>query len=362
MTQATAPTAITSLRFVSLRDLTIDHALWTNPRTITGLDDTAIGELAADIKARGIQVPLIVQKIKSTSGGVTNLVLEGQRRVLAANEVLAKDADIPVVDRSADAIVLTPETADELMLDMLAVAAKREGLSSVELSEVAERLRNRGRKLSDIAKAIGKNEGWISKILKARTQATPKLMLRWRKGQVTDEQFKDLAEVKDKESQEEKTEQVVKVRQSGDKTEARTLSKEIKEEERRAKAAPAKAPAPKPEVAVKGPQEDLFEKGAKPVAPKPPKKPTTARLALEDMLGLAARRAPTHDYVKGIMDGVAYALGEKYPDEWGKAWRVYLARVEGSGKPVKGKKAKSKKTAKAKARKPAKKAAKKRGK
>jgi hypothetical protein len=235
MTTTTAPTAITNARFVPLKDLVIEHPLWTNPRTVTGLSDDEIAELGTDIKGRGIQVPLSVQKIwaKSEGGEIINLVLDGQRRYLGARGVLPKDHEVPVTDRTAQPILLTPETADELMLDMLAVATKREGLSSVELSEIAERLRNRGRKLSDIAKAIGKNEGWISKILKARSLATPKLLLRWRKGELTDEQFKDLAEVKDKETQETKVDEVIKARQSGDKAEARTIAKEIKETAKR---------------------------------------------------------------------------------------------------------------------------------
>jgi hypothetical protein len=115
--------------------------------------------------------------------------------------------------------------------------------------------------------------------------------------------------------------------------------------------------------AVKGEQAEMFDKPKATPTPPPakPKKPMTARIALEGVLELADKRAPTHDYVKGIMDGIAFALGDKGPSDWGKAWRVYLARVEGSGKPTKKVKgAKVKKAAKAK--RPAKKAAKKRGK
>lgn len=377
-------TAITSLRFVPQSELVVDHKNWTNPRTITGLDEASLADLGKDIKQRGIQVPLIVQKIWSNADRTrfTNLVLEGQRRSLAVHEVMPKDYEVPVVDRTVDPIELTPEAADELMLDMLSVATKRDGLSSFELSEVAERLRKRERKLSDISKAIGRSEGWISKILKARSTSTPKLLLRWRKGEITDEQFKELAEVKEPERQEAAVAEVVKARKSGDLTEARLRSKEVKEgEKQKGKLCLVRGPngekcmrtnghdqadgpctdgvstswrpsgwvddAPR---TVKGPQVDLFKDDPVPVKPAPkPKKPMTARIALEELVSMRDRRPPTHDYVKGIVDGVLYALAEIGPEDFARPWTAYLARIDGSGakkKPAKSKKKSAKKSAK----------------
>jgi hypothetical protein len=216
-------------RFVKLSDLRLEHKHWVNPRIKSGLDVESLAELGADIKLRKIQVPLLVQKVVMPHGMPFNLVLEGQRRVLAGREVLDKDELIPVIDRTPEPVELTPEVSDKLLLDMLAVAVNREGLSSFELSEAASRLRDRDRTLADISKAIGKSESWISKILKARQGATPKLMLQWRKGEITDEQFKDLAEVKNHTEQEEKAKGVVEARKSGDLGEARIRAKEVKE-------------------------------------------------------------------------------------------------------------------------------------
>jgi hypothetical protein len=341
-------TAITNFRYVKLADLIVDHTNWQNPRTITGLDDSEIAELGADIKARGIQVALNVQKITTKGGGVSNLVLDGQRRFLAASEFLPKDADIPVVDRSIEPIELTPEAADQLMLDVLAIGTKREGLSSYELSEVAERLRKRGRTLGEIGRAIGRDESWVSKILKARSTATTKLMHKWRKGEVTDEQFKDLAAVKDPEKQSEATKEVVKLRESGDQAEARVRAKEIAETAKRETKTNGHATnghSSVPKVAVTGDQVPMFEdrsKPAKPAPAKPEAKKMTSRAVLEDLLGLADKRPATHDYVKGVMDGVRFALGEIGPEEFSKAWKIYLARVDGK-RPAK--KAKAKKAA-----------------
>lgn len=332
----TTATVSGSPRTVPLSSLRLEHKHWSNPRVFTGLQDDALADLGADIKSRGIVVPLIVQKIK-INGSVVDLVLEGQRRVLAGLEVLPKNAPIPVVDYRPDAIELDAATADDIMLDMLAVGTKREGLSSFELSEVADRLRDREMKLSVISKAIGKHESWVSKILKARSTATPKLMLQWKKGEVTDEQFKELAEVKEAAKQDAATKEVVEARKSGDKAEARLLAKEIVETAKRDK----EDAKPKLHVnglrpVVAGPQLGL------PHVPAPvttPKKPTPSKLVLEEMVSLADKRPPTSDYVKGLMDGVRYALGDLEPDKFARAWTAYLARIDGSGKSKKKAKA-----------------------
>jgi hypothetical protein len=349
---------ITAKRFVKLKDLTLDHKHWSNPREFTGLDDEDLAELGADIKLRGINDPPKVQQVRATGGGITDLEIDGQRRILAANEVLPPDTLIPVIDNTPEAIELTPEAADKIMLDMLAVVTYREGLSSFELSTIAEKLRSRGRTLSEIGKAIRRDESWVSKMLKARSQATPELLKRWRKSQITDEQFKDLSAVKEPEKQAEATKEAVKLRESGDAAEARLRTKELAESFKKeqkadkvngvngAHAKPAKL-EPK---AVTGQQEDLFDK--KPAAPAPKKVPMTSRLALEEMIAMANKRPPTADYVKGLMDGVRYAIGEIGPEDFSKAWKQYLARVDGAAS---GKKRKPPKKAKRATKKPAKK-------
>jgi hypothetical protein len=341
-------------RFVKLSELRLEHKFWVNPRVKTGLDAESLDALGADIKLRKIQVPLKVQQVRMPLGMDVTLVLDGQRRVLAAREVLDKNELIPVLDRTPEPIELTQEIADLMMLDMLAVGMQREGLSSFELSEVASRLRDRERKLSEIARAIGRSEGWISKMLKARGGATPKLMHQWRKGEITDEQFKDLSEVKDFHQQQNAAEKIVEARKSGDVAEARTQAKEVKETARAQNKPPKPAPpAPKVPPAVKGPQQGLFNNedeeraykragGQIDVKPAPPPKPKmVSRAVLDDMLYMADKRPPTADYVKGVIDGVRYVCGIMEADDFSKAWHQYIRRVE--GKPAKVKKAVAKK-------------------
>lgn len=345
-------------RLVRAKDLALDHEYWANPRSDTDLDDKSIAELAADIRLRGVQIALVVVKVKSTSGGVTDLVIDGQRRTLAALEV-DPTMLLPVIDKVAEPIDLTWEVSDRLLLDMLAVGTKRAGLSDYELSQVAERMKLRGKSLEDIGDAIGKSPSWCSRILTARANAQPKLMLQWRKGQVTTEIFKELAAVKDATKQEEKTAQVVEASKSGNKGEARALAKEAAITSKAEKPVPPKA-APQVAPVVKGPQVDMFGDGKKAVPAPKPRKPGPTRIQMEDVVAMAVKRPPTSEQVKGIILGIRYALGEVEPDAFGKGYDVWVRRVHGvitkkSAKPTKS--AKVKKPAKARkvAKKPAKK-------
>lgn len=357
------PSVISNLRFVRASDLVLDHQHWKNPRTVTGLDDISIAELGDDIKKRGLQVPLLVQKIKAVTksgGDFSNLVIEGQRRGLAIYECLPKDFEVAVIDRSPDVIELTPEVADKLMLDMLSVASRREGLSAYELSEVASRLRDRDHTHKEIGKAIGRDESWVSKILTARKNATPELMKRWRKNEVTEEQFRDLATVKDPVKQNDAAKEVVKAREDGDNADARHKAKELAQTFKNEQKTSASTSRPAP--VVKGPQATFddkkaqpssFDHDAKPSVPPPPKRNVPSKVSLEEIVALADRRPPTSDQVKGIVIGVKHALGILEQHEFGKAWDAYIARIDGSGKAKKAAKktkaaAKPKKAATAK--------------
>lgn len=338
-------------REVALGDLHLDHTYWINPRQFTGLDDQTIAGFAKELKERGVLDPPTVQKVRGASG-VINLVIDGQRRVRAALEAWNKNHKITVIDRTSDPIELTWDVSDELMLEVLAMGQHREGLSSFELSDIAERMRKRGdaKSMAEIAKAIGRDESWVSKMLKARATASPKLMLAWRKGQVTDEQFKELATVKDPNAQEDVTKKVTQLRDSGDKAEARQQVKELieasKNQEKKKEREPREEKAPNGHTTKVdgGEQAEMWSK------PPPVKPQSTPRAVLEELTGMADRRAPTHDYVKGIMDGVRYALGEVSPDDFGKPWNAYMERL--TGKKVTKKKA-AKKPAKKKAEKKA---------
>ncbi|HEY4266707.1 MAG TPA: ParB N-terminal domain-containing protein [Galbitalea sp.] len=345
----------TTAREVELKDLHLEHAMWANPRTTTGLGSDDLDDLAASIKERGILVPLEVLRVKNEDGGVIDLVVDGQRRVLAAKLAGFKgSAPIPVVDAREDTLEFNWHESDGVFLDMLSIAVQRVGLSSFELSEAAERLKNRGKNGEEIARAINKSASWVSRMLKARASADPKILAAWKAGKLTDEVFKDLSDVATA-KQSDALDDYLGVKKS-DRGGARAMAKE-------AKAKTVKNGHAKHKPVVSGEQKTLFEDDhaeAKAKKNQPPRKDF-----LEELVALSEKRTPTSDYVKGIMDGVGYTLGTKQLDEFSPAWAKYVNRVGGSAttsfsspKAKKGK-AKGKISKPTKARKPSKKSAKK---
>lgn len=347
-------------RLVPFGDIHLEHKNWRNPRTMTGLSDKELDELAADIKAVRsenkeksgiIDAPKVVQ-VNDGNGGVITLALDGQRRLLAGRRVpIPKNMMIEVIDLEDEPIDLTPEKGDELMLKALRMF-NREPLSSYELAMVAKDMRSRDRDLAAIADAIHKSESWVSRFLKALDTATPKLVHAWKKGDITDEQFKDLAGQKDVAAQEKSTETVVEARKSGNKAEARSATKEIAETAKQKKAREKAEKLEKIKAAKEAKERELAaKKQAKldkkngtttltfanadawtpPAEDTKPKKPVApARVVLEEMVSLAEGRPPTHDFVKGIIAGTKHAIGLLGQDELGKPWVEWISRVGGA--------------------------------
>jgi len=342
-----APAEEREVRYERLSSIRIEYKHWQNPRQRTGLEDAKIKALAESISARsttdetgivtaGLKQPLDVVSIKA-NGGTVLLAIDGQRRTRAMEYLgLPSDTLVPVFYYKPEPIDWTPAVAAELLLEVVEMASTREGLSSFELADVAQRLRSSkdedtGKEytMAKIAKAIDRSESWCSKILGAMKTATPALLLRWQKGEVTDEQFKDLATTKEPAKQKAALEAVVEAKSSGDARAARTLAKEAKVIAKRDQ---------KPKKPAKGEQTSIDTP--------PPMRPTPGAI-LDDLIRVADERPPTHDYVRGIMDGLRYARGAIDPKNFGKPWGAYMALVMGESppkaarsKPVKAKKPK----------------------
>lgn len=335
-------------RWARMSELYLEYKFWVNPRSMTGLDDERIGALAASILRgtksnetevfAGIEDPLEVVQI-DTNAGVINLIVDGQRRYLATKFAkLGDDVLIPVVDLEPEPVKWTGTLAGKYLARALEKVGTREGLSSFELSESAERLRSstdpdtgKDYTLAAVAATVGRSESWVSKVLAARERATPALLLSWKKSEITDEQFKDLAAV-DKRAQKKAASDVVEARKSGDLTGARTAAKEkkalavAKDKAKDAAAAEGKKPT------KKGEQSSLD-------LPPPRKPPPFA--VVEDMLSTAAAHPPTHDYVKGMMDALKWDRGLMDAANFAKPWSHYMERISDTS--AKAKKAKVKK-------------------
>ncbi len=323
-------------RMVRLSELQLEAPNWTNPRQFSGMKAADLTALGESIERDGIKTPLRVQQVLAAEGEIILLVIDGQRRKLAADHIgLKGSTPIPVIDVSPDPIEMTEDEADRLLDDAL-TTLDREGISSYELVDVAARLKARGKTLDYIAPRIRRSPSWVSKMLKAQGHASEVLLAKWKRGDVTDEQFKELAEVREPEAQRAAVEAVVEARKAGDKTEARVRSKETLATARASddRKAPACEPGTQQGLRLVSPDPTTISGGSASAdastrdAPKPP--PMRARAALEDVLALSAKRPPTDDYVKGILHGVEFALGKIDADGFSRAWGKYTERVAGA--------------------------------
>jgi ParB-like chromosome segregation protein Spo0J len=378
--------AIQSRRFVRLGDLVVEYKFWTNPRRQTGLDKVSIDGIAASILAgtvsevvdhepvvgkhgpvepvrtiAGIRVALEVVKIKGPNASVITLIIDGQRRFLAAKAAkLPDDALVPVVDLEPEPVEWTRELAGVYLLRAFDTVATRAGLSSFEIAQGAKALRetkdpDTGKEytLQKISQKVGRSETWVSRMLGALNTATAKVIHQWETGQLTDEQFKDAAALKDRQEQQQVADKAVEARQSGDRAGARALIKEQKiiakarDPKPTAAAKPVVPPAKpakpgkegkpaKAAAVVRGPQ------GTLPGVPPEPRKPP-AFAVIEDFLGLEKRKPPTHDHVRGFMEGARWVAGLLDPANFSKPMLAYMRGAAGAAaKPDDKPKAKSK--------------------
>lgn len=360
-------------RLVRVGDLLLDYKHWQNPRTFTGLDSDSLQSLANDIRQKsiptgkevmaGIDEPLLVVRILAKGGEVDQLVIDGQRRFRAVEMTdLGPDVLVPVRDREPEPVEWSEALAQQYLQDVLTVVGLRQGLSAFELSESAVRLRATidpatGKPLvhAKIATVIGRSESWVSKILAARAAAAPKLLERWRKGELSEEQFRDLAtSVADQEEQAQAAEETAKTRRE-DKAGARVSAKErrevalrearakrdkekadrlaakakAKEDRKAAREAKKEAKAGKGKKApvVKGPQADLPLAADKPAQPARPKALSPAKI--EDLLASSGKRPPTHDLAKGIILGIQVGTGRLDFADLPKQWHRYIEHLSG---------------------------------
>lgn len=342
--------------WLPLSSLMLEYKHWVNPRTSTGLSDESIKELADSIKPEtvtdesgirlGITSPLTVVRIHAANSQIVNLVIDGQRRHLAGAKLDPRgDALVPVLYADGgEPVEWTLELASKYYTQVLREGAQREGLSSFEISESAQKLRDRknpdtGKEytMAEISRVVHRSESWVSKMLAARKTATPKLMHSWATGALTDEQFKDLA-ASGGATQSKVVAQVIEAKESGSKTEARTAAKEAKEiarkEKREQKDAKKIAKASKRAAKVK-PSKDQeqheleWEPAPAPVpvpAPEVKRKPVSIAV-IADLLDNAREHPPTSDYSKGVIEGLSWAFGFMDHDKLGKAWITYVSRV-----------------------------------
>jgi len=297
---------------------------WTNPRVFTGLDKPSLNELAADIKAKERVIdPLTVQLVTVPGRAEPiKLVTDGQRRHIAAG--MAKISEVPVVYLTEEPVELTKEFATKLLSDAMSIGNLRETISSYEQALAAARLKEGGCNGKEVSRVIRRSEAWVSRMTKALTKATPTLIQDWKAGKITDEQFKDLSDVKI-EDQVEALKETRDARESGNKTEARAKVKELAAKFK-AERGPSKAELKRQAKAARQAKKDAKKAGkvaaAKPALPMPPSRSTLAHL-----VELGKSKPATHEYAKGVLDAFRYVLGELADAGLAKPWHAYIQRA-----------------------------------
>jgi hypothetical protein len=321
-------------RIVTLDHLVLEHPMWKNPRTITALGNKDLLDLGEDLVERGQKQDVLVQQIKMEDGSIIELVIDGQRRCLAlelqckTKKKSKSSVEVRVTDYLPSPVELTIESSDRMLLDALAVGIKRAGLSSFEQTEAAVALRNHNpeRTMSDVGMAIGRSESWVSRMVRARSLASPKLVTAWSKGKVTDEQFKDLADINPHDRQEEALGESLGLREGGGREAKAEARNKLKEKAQTAKA--EKKAAKQAKKPAKAKKESKKAKATNGHAKSNPDVFSKAKPGLAEITGLIKMKKPSDPYVKGLMDGALYAQGEIAPDEFKPAWRTYLKQVQ----------------------------------
>lgn len=120
------------------------------PQVRTVFDDGSISELAADIAARGMLQPILLNP-----NGTRYLVIAGERRLRACR--LLGHAAIPAL--------LTAASADESTLMQMAENIQREQLSAPDVAVAVRTLFDKLGSGQAVADAVKKSKSWVSKHL-----------------------------------------------------------------------------------------------------------------------------------------------------------------------------------------------------
>lgn len=356
------PSAGAAVELVRYGDLRIQHGCWTNPRRVTGLSDAKLAELAASIKegtvthedgeVAGVREPLHALKVRAANrDGFIVLVIKGQRRYLATGIALAgkglENARVPVIYREPEIVDLTPAVAATYALEELDDVETREGLSSYEILEVLAQLdgqKNPDGKpytMAELGAKAHRSPSWVSKMLGAYRSATPKLLAQWRKGEISDEQFRDVGSSAKGEKQEAVVEKIIEAKATGGAGAARQIAKEVK-----AKAQQAKADTKKAKAAKEPKKQPKLAKGEQASIAIPPPLAPIPRHIIDTVVNTSIKHPPTHDYVKGVLDGLKMAIGTIDISDLGKPWSAWAERVgdlvQGAAPKAKAKKARKK--------------------
>lgn len=181
-----------------------------------------IRELAADIKERGLLVPLLVwhKRLKREPHELPDgrsvwdryILLGGHRRHAAIT--LVRDEDPEAFD--VVPVVLFQGNEDDATFAGIADNLSREDLTVVDLAHAVYGLKLRGHTQATIAKRLSKSQAYISRLLKLRENLAPALLEAVARGQMPVDTALALADL-DERAQLRALERFLKKLEAGDK-------------------------------------------------------------------------------------------------------------------------------------------------
>lgn len=288
------------------KELALEGADFSNPRQT--IDKKSIAELADSIASQGLLYSLLVWHTKSDDGKRLNVILDGGRRYRAIGKLI-KERKANGLNKAVPVTFIKAETLAEARLKALTTSVQRQELSSYEVAAAIAEMVEAGQKQKGIAKLLGKSQTWVSRQLSAFKRAADQVKEAWQGGILPDDDVQHLAKL-DEDDQLKRLDEILALREqaAGAVDDAKAGDDIIRGPTREAKA--------KARQIAKGTDKEPAE----------PKKVRPSVETLEGFAEIAAQAPKKEAYVRGMHDGIRFALGELGAGEFAKPWRDYAAK------------------------------------
>lgn len=258
-----------------------------NPRRT--IDKVELRQLAEDIGDRGLLYPLVVWRTQH-KGKPMNVLIDGNRRLMALE---LNWEDKKSIEYQKKGIPVRLFEGAELDARIVAIASniQRADLSSYELAEEMTTLHESGLQQKEIARKLHKSTPWVSRAITTYEGGTPSLKEAWKMSKITSEQAYVIAQIRDTTEQDKQVAAIVVVR--GETT-----------------------TEGKPTVRARGKARQMVRR-------KPSQVERTPLTELRRLHELGKDAPKGKRYVRGVADGLAFALSLIGTEEFEKEWLNY---------------------------------------
>lgn len=290
---------------IAFKDLTLEGGDFVNPRVT--VESKAINELADSIRQEGLLYPLQVWRAKDKKKTV-NVVVDGGRRLRAIGKLIAlKKAN--GLDKDIPCVVIDAKNLQEARIIALIGNVQRVELTGFEVAREMDALRETGLKGKEIAARVGKSATWVSRQLTSYRNASDQVLHAWKQKKLPADDVQTLAaisktdpttkkKVPDHAEQNARLQKLMVHRENGTTSEGKTKKTSRKE------AAKARNVAKTGSTAALRPTPDTMKEFSA-ILEKAPKK---------------------ERYLKGLADGLRFAIGELGPGEFAVEWEAFAKK------------------------------------